>query len=163
MSDSNKNFNIKLVQNLKVSAIDGSFETSLPYLFTRSENSWPFTKDDLITKEDVLNFSYLQKVPFQFYDAEVDRLIGMNMPQLVKPLEIVDSDAAEPFAAKYSLGWAFCGPLQRTGKKIKCNKIVSDSNEINNLINEYFCSDYKDSDPIQKEPSHQDKIWLEKG
>ncbi len=44
-------------------------------------------------------------------DADVELLIGMNVPRALEPLEVIRSVDKGPYAIKTMLGWTVNGPL----------------------------------------------------
>ncbi|XP_047741664.1 uncharacterized protein LOC125179586 [Hyalella azteca] len=122
----------KILRNLLLSDIDGNKVALLPLLYSRDEQSWPFSKDDIPSSQDVLNYDYLRDVPFNFVDAEVNILIGMNNPGLLKCLKIVDGGWNQPFASLHWLGWALNGPVRRAQATSACKR----TNIINSVEND---------------------------
>lgn len=111
MESTNKKFQTGILRNLQVRPLDGSRRTEIPYLYTKQSSSWPFSKNDAATHQDIAHLPYLSGTPFEFIDEPVDILIGMNVPGLLKCHATVDRELDEPFASLHWLGWAFNGPI----------------------------------------------------
>ena len=101
----------------------------------------------------------------QFYrrrNRPIDILISMNIPQILKPEEIVAGIEDQPFASKHIFGWGLNDPINRSGKKVICNRVsVEDSIDLNEKINDYFFQDFVDTDHISKVLSVNDSKWLD--
>jgi hypothetical protein len=82
----------KILTNLIISDLDENIETEIPILYTKNNKSCNFSKQDLPTTADVEYCLHLTEVPFQFIDAEIYVLSGMDMPGLMKTLKIVEGE-----------------------------------------------------------------------
>ena len=150
----------RVVNNLQISDIEETSLITVPVVYTRPTQFWPFTSEDLIQRTDIEPFSYLRDVPLRFEEAPVDVLIGMNVPALLRPFEVVQGGYDEPYATKHLFGWALNGPVARTGTRRVCNRIsVNDSNALNKKVEDYMSREYLDTD-IEKELSFDDKKWM---
>ena len=113
--------------------------------------------------EDVSPYESIRELPFNFIDRKIGILIGMNLPQLAKPLEIVNTSDSGIFAIRYLLGWAVCGPgRQSTMAKTLClrTKAASLSTEgLEQKIDSVFSShlDFHDDEGIG--PSQDEVMW----
>jgi len=148
-----------LICGLLVEDVNRMKKTEIPLLFTRHQDSWPFTKDDVPSSADVSPYPYLANVPFDFVDADVGLLIGMNMPGLLKPTSIVDGSWSEPFALCYWLGWTFNGPIARKKKISSCHRLKNKT--IEDELEAFFTRDFAGTS-IQTSPSVEDNLWLDK-
>ena len=148
MERKNSSINTRVINNLELSSLDGQSVTDIPVLYTKSNASWPFTKEDIPHFDDVKQFSHLANIPFSFIDSDVDILIGMNVPMLLKPLEIIDGDDDQPFASLHLLGWTINGPVNRASSRSICNRMsVHNSDKLNDQIQEFFARDFVDDNP----------------
>ena len=115
MGSTNKETKIRVVNNLIVSDLENTFTTKIPVVYTKPNAYWPFSKNDVTKISDVAKFPCLNDIPFNYLDENVDLLIGMNMPQLLKPLEVVDAENVDCFATRHHLGWVLNGTTTRSG------------------------------------------------
>lgn len=103
----------KIVENVLISSIDGNKWTEIQSIFIKPNQQWPSNQDVIPKHTDILQFPHLHDVPFNFTQTEVGLLIGMNMPGLIRPIELVYGSWNEPFASRHWLGWAFNGPIDK--------------------------------------------------
>ena len=108
---------------------------------------------------EVKQWAYLRKVPFQLIDEPIDLLIGMNVPALLRPLEVVHGDPDEPYATRHLFGWAFNGPTGTAGKTVRCNRLTVHSSDLDKKVEEYISRDYVDNDNC-KSLSYDDAKWM---
>lgn len=99
-----------LVTGLEVAGLESSDFVALPVVYTQQE--MPVTKDNIIRKEDLSQWPYLQKVNLPFIDAKVELLIGSNAHKVMEPWEVINSEQGGPFAIRTHLGWVINGPLR---------------------------------------------------
>jgi hypothetical protein len=88
----------------------------------------PVSVKDMVTKQDLEQWSYLRNVPYPAIDCpEVGLLIGSNAPALMEPWDIVPSQREGPFAVRTALGWVINGPLDvhMSGNLNKAVRFVS--------------------------------------
>lgn len=68
-------------------------------------NTIPVSSDDIV-KDDLWNLSHLQVVDFPDINADIEALVGRNVPQAIEFLGIIPSPTeGEPFATRTKLGW----------------------------------------------------------
>lgn len=83
------------------------------------------TKDNIIRKEDLSKWSYLNNMHIPVINAEVELLIGTDAPKVMEPLEVVNSKGDGPFAVRTRLGWIVNGPLGRhDGTERACHQTI---------------------------------------
>ncbi len=127
----------------------------IPTVYTNS--NWPFAKGDAPTRADVAGFPYLEEVPVEYIEnVKIGLLIGMNVPQLMCPSQVIPSttDALpySPYATLYMLGWALQGPVLKTPDNADLSTCcVTESKETDDLhrrIELIFSRDFvEDDDP----------------
>lgn len=150
-----------IVRNLLISSVDSNKSTEIPIIYTKKQSCWPFSRSDIPSYDDVRKFPHLSDVPFDFIEADIDVLIGMNVPGLVKSYATVDGSWSEPFASLHWLGWALCGPVNRGRVISSCKRTLSNSFEIEQNIDKLFSGDFVESAEDDKS-SVEDEIWLDK-
>lgn len=150
-----------MINNIQLTDMDRNCKITLPVTFTKSNDSWPFTHDDLVTHNDIDAYNFLDQVPFNFVDANIDLLVGVNVPSMTRPLEVVGGPLDQPYGTRHMMGWAFNGPIARAGNSL-CHRIaVSDFVELDEKIERYFSRDFAD-DCNSKSLSFDDRKWLTK-
>ena len=131
--------------------------------YTKPIESWPFTKNDVLTPEDVKLFAHLDEVPFNFCAENIDLMVGSNMPQMLKPLEVTNGPDDQPYASRHKLGWALNGPIKRTGGRSICNRIsLEEGLRLDAHIDTLFSQDFIDENPMKKAYSADDMVFLDK-
>ncbi len=107
----------KVINNLEVYDVDENVRSCIPVMYC-TNNDGPFTCEDTISESNVKGYSYLNGVPFNFIDAEICLLVGINHPSIIQPLEIVRGpNEDDPYATRHKHGYALNGPVSHDGKK----------------------------------------------
>ena len=161
MENNSSKVSVKVVENLEIVSLDETECVVVPKIYAKKH--WPFSVNDNLREADVKKCKLLKNVPFKFLPAKIGLLIGINMPQIVKPLEVVNTTNDGPYATRHLFGWAFNGPI-RDKKVHEFSCFRTSSNEYQTLdakIENYFARDFDDQydDPVD---SIDDKIWIEK-
>ena len=89
-------------------------------------------------------------------------LIGMNIPELLKPLNVVSTTTSGPYASQHYSGWALNGPYGRSlSNRAKCFRTsIQDITELDRKIEQCFAQDFVDE--VGRAPSRDDLLWTEK-
>ena len=158
VGENSSEINTTVVNNVELYHMNGKLKDIVPVVFSQSR--WPFQKDDVPQSTD-LNNEVLQDIPFQFIDAGIGLIIGMNRPNLLRPIEVIGAENNSFYASRHSLGWALNGiTRETTTKSVSVNRIkVPDAADIEYKIKCMFDHDYKDSNIVKKEPSENDLKW----
>ena len=120
----NKSTVCNFITQVSIESLNRSCKFEIPVVYTRNNESWPFSAKDIPSYKMIDNYEHLKNLPFNFCDKPVTLLIGMNMPSILCPQEIVQRRPNEPFASLHTLGWALNGPVE--GKsRLLCNRIKS--------------------------------------
>ena len=134
---------VKIVEDLEVHNIEGDTSITIPKLFAKAQ--WPFELEDTPTESDIDGFPILQQLPIKFVPKKIGLLIGINMPDIVKPLDIVQTTPNGPYATRHSLGWAANGPVGgTTSSKSLCFQTAVREQELESKIEGYFKRDFVD-------------------
>ncbi len=104
-----KPINTLVVKDLEVCSLDGKEFIKLPEVYTQQEI--PVDKEHIPKQKDIRKWHYLQDVDIPTINAEVGLLIGINVPKLMEPWRIINSQGNGPFAIKTLLGWVVNGPF----------------------------------------------------
>ena len=157
VDSSNSLSRTKIVNNLELCDMVGEKHDLIPVVY--AQKIWPFGPEDSPRKED-FELEHLKDLEFTFLNSEVNLIIGMNRPEMLKPLEIISGPSNSVYASRHKLGWAISGPVKRGEKKVISNRVkVANADEIENLIKSMYDKDFSDSHLIGKEPSQEDKKW----
>ena len=99
----------QVVTGLQVCSLDGSNMVSLPKVYSQPEI--PVGRGDIPSQDYVNEWPYLQDVCLETIDAGVGLLIGNDVPVVMEPWRVINSQGDGPYAVKTLLGWAISGPL----------------------------------------------------
>ena len=97
------------LSGLEVCSLDGNDFIELPEVFT--QHTIPINRLNIRSEEDIKQWPYLDEVKLKFIGAEVNLLIGVNVPKAMKPLKVINSQDNGPYAVLTHLGWIVNGPL----------------------------------------------------
>lgn len=98
-----------VVTGLEVAGLDGETFLDLPKTFT--QDSMPVHKGNIPRQRDLQRWPHLKHVFLPEIDAEVELLIGTNVPRALEPLQVIHSVDDGPYAIRTVLGWTVNGPL----------------------------------------------------
>ena len=162
MADKDSDTLTKVVNNIELKSLNGNHIVSISVAYSRKGKVWPFDDSDIPTLKHVDAYPHLCNLPIEFINKPITLLIGMNVPCMLKPLQIIEGLDHEPFASLHFFGWALNGPIKGKEKKIICNKVsVSDNEEVHSYIDKIFALDFADdSDGVSL--SLTDEKWLTK-
>ena len=71
----------------------------------------PVSKENIPTKKDLERWPYLSRIQLDEIDADIELLIGIDVPKAMEPWEIINSEGNGPYAVKTLFGWVGNGPL----------------------------------------------------
>lgn len=160
MEKENSVFKTKIISNLEVMDLDENQKILVPLAY--SKQKLPISTEDLITQEKADEWEHLRNIPMRYINSQVEILLGINTPEAVKPLEIVDGRQNEPFAIRTKLGWAINGPSSKNCEKNRklCN-VIRVNPSIEELVKKLYNEDFNDTeDQNLKGLSVEDKKWL---
>ncbi|XP_026039874.1 uncharacterized protein LOC112431628 [Maylandia zebra] len=100
-----------IVPELEVAGLDSDMYCDMPNLFT--QHKMPVDIGNISNQQDLVDWPHLKHVHLPEIKANVELLIGMNMPRALEPLEVIRSVGDGPFAIRTVLGWTVNGPLNR--------------------------------------------------
>ena len=94
----------------------------LPEVLTKEK--FNISTDDVACQDDANRWSHLSGIQVsQKINAEVELLIGQDVPEVLEPSEIRTHSGNGPYATKTKFGWTLTGPLGRHER--------SDAREVN--------------------------------
>ena len=99
---------VGVVKDLEILSLCEKKSYIVPTFYAK--NDWPFETVDSPTRIDIEKFDNLLKLSFNFIDAKMGLLVGVNCPELLKPLNVVNTIKNGPYATKHLFGWAVNGP-----------------------------------------------------
>lgn len=153
-----------ILNDLEISSLDGAEFYDLPVVYTQRQ--MPVSTANVVTKEDIKQWTYMCQIDLPKIDAEVDLLIGMDASKFHEPWEVVNSQGEGPYATKTLLGWVVGGSNENC-----CDKLQAHSHSIVNrtsvltlesLLEKQYEHDFKDFNKDEKEElSQDDKRFLQ--
>ena len=93
-----------LVVSLEVFDLQGSNSVELCSVFSWSK--LPVAKSDVPLQSDVNRWPHLEGVDLPYIDADIDLLIGNDVPKALEPKEVLQSEDGGPYAVRTLLGWS---------------------------------------------------------
>ena len=154
----------RVINNLQIWDMELSQNITIPLVYTRGK--LPFSKEDVPMYKDICKNAQLKNIPFKYINAEIGMLIGMNVPELLFPLETIpkyrELQPNDPYATLHKFGWALQGPTKGPPEdgKARCNRIVAEAEEnMDEKLARFFDQDFKDSCDESLGPSIQDNLW----
>ncbi|KAK0143396.1 hypothetical protein N1851_018466 [Merluccius polli] len=153
------------ITGLEVGHIDGSKFIELPTVYTQGDI--PVSKDNLLTQNDLKRFPYLSGITLQSIDADVEILIGMDVPKAMEPWQVLNSQNDGPYAVKTLLGWVVNGPLNSCPAMDRCGKPSVTVNRISlenitNLLIRQYNNDFPEKEREEKrEMSVEDRRFMD--
>lgn len=152
------------VSGLELCSHDGNECITLPTLFSRDE--MPVTTCHRPTQADISEWEHLHDLEVLEIDAQVEVLIGNNVPDVYAPLEVRTGPRGSPHAIKSVMGWIFWNVIR--DRHVSCGQMVHQvaAEEVQRLeelvklsMNLDFperCIDTKNG------PSFEDKLFTQK-
>lgn len=150
---------------LEIGNIDGNVYIDLPKVYTQSKI--PVSKDNLLSQHDLKRWPYLKEVTLQSIDADIEILIGMNVPKAMEPWRVINRQENGPYAIKTLLGWVVSGPLNSCSAMEKCGITSITVNRISmenlkDLLIRQYNNDFPERDYEEKlEMSIEDKKFMD--
>lgn len=102
--NSNTRVDTELIDGLRVGDLDGQNEIKLPTCYTAAEI--PVTQKHIPSSIDIASWSHLGDVVVPKIDADIDLLLGGNVPDAFAPIEIRTGPSNTPHAIRTRLGWS---------------------------------------------------------
>ncbi|KAJ8362365.1 hypothetical protein AAFF_G00378230 [Aldrovandia affinis] len=150
---------------LEVTNLEGTTHLNLLRVYT--QDRIPVSKENIPTQNDLEKWPYLSGIQLDEIDADIDLLIGINVPKAMEPWHIINSQGNGPYAVKTLLGWVVNGPLNTcTAMDVSgppammANRIsIADLGE---LIIRQYNQDFSEKEYEEKsEMSGEDKKFME--
>ena len=148
-----------LVVSLEVFDLQGSNSVELCSVFSRSK--LPVAKSDVPLQSDVDRWPHLEGVDLPCIDADIDLLIGNDVPKALEPIEVLQSEDGGPYAVRTLLGWTINGPLGRMNHSNRTSNRIQSHVELDVQFHNFCEMEFNDSQfSITKEMSQEDRRAL---
>ena len=156
------NENVKsqsLVVSLEVCDLSGNNAIELPCVFSRAK--LPVSTDDIPCQSDMDRWTYLEGIQIPHIDAEIDLLIGNDVPEVLKPKEVKESRDGGPYAVRTLFEWTMNGPLGRMSTSTRTANRIQSSSELNVQFEKFCEMKFNDSQfSIEKTMPQEDRKAL---
>ncbi|KAL0189854.1 hypothetical protein M9458_016953 [Cirrhinus mrigala] len=148
---------------VKTYSLNGNNFIELPKVFTQS--SIPVSQEIIPKQDDIRRWAYLNDVQLDSTEAEVDLLIGVNVPEAMEPLKVINSQTDGPYAVQTCLGWLINGTLSSSsntygGQSYVTSNRISVARLESLLIDQYNQGFSERMYGEKKELSFEDKQFL---
>ncbi|XP_073237808.1 uncharacterized protein [Porites lutea] len=121
----------------------------------------PVTVDDMPVQSDVERWFYLKDIDLPCIDADIELLIGNDVPKLLEPHEVQRSEDGGPYAVRTLLGWTINGPLGRASKAARTSNRIQSHVVLDQQFVRFCEMEFNDSQfSIEKGLSQDDKRAL---
>ncbi|TWW55967.1 hypothetical protein D4764_09G0010170 [Takifugu flavidus] len=153
-----------IINGLEVSSLEGGNFYGLPDVYTQKEI--PVSKDHIPKQKDLEKWPHLKDVCLPSIDADIDLLIGTNVPKLIEPWKVINSSDNGPFATKTLLGWVVSGLLhdEHTYPNKQGKPVYSHRNSVEtvrDLLVQQYNHDFPESAYEKEEMSQEDLRFLD--
>lgn len=147
-----------VVNNLEISGLTGKEFYKLPEVYTQK---MPVGPANIIKKEDLAEWPYLDAVHTPHIQADVELLIGTNASKLLEPWEVVNSHGDGPYAIRF--GWVINGSIGSCQSKCHTatvNRI--DVKRLELLLEKQYRHDFNETTSEDKEEmSREDAKFMQ--
>ena len=160
MQSTDASIKCKKISNIRISSRGHKDEVLIKSAFSKAD--WPFQLADSPGYRDIENYPTLKRLPFVFEKKKIGIFVGLNYPDILKPLEIVHTTRYGPYATRHLFGWALNGPvISGHANNFSCFHVRINNSDLVNKFESVFAKDFQDVDetPFQ---SIEDREWLEK-
>ncbi|KAK0135648.1 hypothetical protein N1851_028511 [Merluccius polli] len=152
-----------VASHLEVAGLDSDVYCEITKLFV--QQTMPVDRSNIPGQRDLEKWPPLKYVCLPEIDANVELLIGINVPRALEPLEVIRSTDGGPYAVKTVLGWTVNGPLGGCDDSPGCQSTVS-INIISavtlELWNKQFKTDFQENNQDELVGmSREDRKFLE--
>jgi len=160
--DGKSTVRVKTLMNVEVFSLDGKKSKIIRRMYCKRD--WPFNESDSPNVSDIESCPEFKNLKFDFISSRIGLLIGMDCPDIIKPLKIVNSTNNGPFATKHFFGWAINGPIARVSSStLSCFRTTTRCADIVDLdckVEKCFAGDFIDEEGKGK--SFDDIVWEKK-
>ena len=158
--NSEKAMNCKIVNNFEISDLNETNVLCMPPVY--SINEIPISKNDIISKTELINWPHLSKIEIPNCNIDIGLMIGNNVPKAFEPLEIINSkNDNDPFAVRTRLGWYISGVKSKVFN-VRVNRLHVDNIKLDQMLTDFYNNDFVDVNKCERGYSEEDRIWLRK-
>jgi hypothetical protein len=115
----------------------------LPMVFTSP--SLPVTTENMACQQDIAKWEHLQGIKIPQIEAEIDLLIGSDVPEALQPEEVRKGRNGQPYATRTILGWVVNGPLGREHHPNHIASAIKTDVELSQQFEGYCNREFNDS------------------
>ena len=115
----------------------------LPLVF--STPKLPVAPESVPCQEDVDRWPHLKWVMVAEINADVELLIGHDVPKALEPKEVRESQKGGPYATKTLLGWAINGPLERNANVKRTSNFIQADTALDQQFQKFCNMEFNDS------------------
>ena len=154
------------VSGLQIAGIHGDNFISLPTLYT--QNKMPVTQRHMPSQNDISKWEHLKDLSVSTLDTDVNILIGNNVPDAYRPLELRTGPPGSPHATRSVLGWIFWNVIrdrkQVDSDSLSLNRIaLEEIQNLESLVRASMDHDFPERClDTKKESSVEDKLFEER-
>ena len=150
-----------ILPGLVVSDLQKTNSISLPPVYVT--DTIPIERCDVVNKSDLVRWPHLEGLDLPFSSADVELMIGNNVPHVLEPWEVINSrNDFEPHAIRTRLGWVVCGAVSGNNHRVSINRIsIGRGIKLDKLMIEEYNRDFQDLASSKKELSVEDIKWLD--
>ncbi len=152
-----------IVSGLEVAGLDSSHFCDLPGIYT--QKTMPVHQGNIPHQKDIEQWSHLNSVHLPEIESEIELLIGSDVPKALEPLDVIRIVENGPNAVKTMLGWTVNGPLAKIGDDAQEQSTVNVNRisvvKLDELWEQQFRNDFPECVREDKEPSKEDKMFLD--
>lgn len=149
---------VTVVDGLEICSLDGNVRRIVNNVYAKP--NWTFEIDDSPKSSDLKKLPEFGNIPFQFINCKIGILIGMNFPEIIKPLHIKESSKNGPYASKHIFGWALNGPVRGSRSSDACYRTkLQTIEDLDAKFESCFRKDYDDNNE-NSSYSRDDEQWL---
>ncbi|XP_074657149.1 uncharacterized protein LOC141910314 [Tubulanus polymorphus] len=137
------------IRNLEVRGLAGGNWVKLHELYTHPTVA--INWKEIPTVKDVSKYHQLRNVDLKFVDAPVGLLLGANVPEAIRPIEMIPTEREGPYAMRTAIGWTLLGPVHRGQSAYRSTSVNKMSIvDLNKNINAHFSREFNDG-PLGEE------------
>ena len=145
---------------MEISAVDENYFIALPEVYT--QESMPVDTSSIPTNDDLSRCPYLREVNLLTVKANLELLIGSNVPKALEPWEVVNSQGDGPHAVITKSGWVVNSPLNGCCMD-SCPKVTANRVSVANLeelLLQQYDHDFSESSEDKMEMSFEDNRFM---
>ncbi|XP_071948920.1 uncharacterized protein [Antedon mediterranea] len=136
--------------SLEVANLYGSSQVKIPRVYTRQ--SIPVSTNTIASQAEVDRWPHLQGIYIPSITAEIELLIGQDVPEVHQPYEVRAMQNGGPYATRTLFGWVVNGPLSSWQE----NKICGFVGNLDEQFRKFCSIEFNDLESDQVTMSQSD-------